>query len=329
VDLGRLSELDRVLAGVAAQTVDPAEGSRRVDAILAHPPRYGAVSLTLAFMVASGGAARFFGGGWREVAAALLIGLLTGLLAAWTARPGWTGRIFEPLAATVAAFVAVGAAALTHPVSPYVATLGGLIVLLPGLTLTVAINELATRHLVSGSVRLIGACALFLMIGFGVALGTRAAGFLFGLQGTVDPAPLPGWTEWLALVTAPFAFTVLFQAEARDAGWIFLAGMVAYLGARFGARLLGPELGVFLGSFLVGTASNLFARLKDRPASVMLVPGIMFLVPGAIGFRSLSSLIARDVVSGVETAFLVTLVAAALVTGLLLANVAASPRRAL
>ena len=55
----------------------------------------------------------------------------------------------------------------------------------------------------------------------------------------------------------------------------------------------------------------------------------MVLVPGGVGFRSVSSLLRRDVVAGVGTAFSMVLVAAALAGGLLLASLVVSPRRAL
>ena len=55
--------------------------------------------------------------------------------------------------------------------------------------------------------------------------------------------------------------------------------------------------------------SNAFARFKKRPASIMLIPGVILLVPGAVGLRSLSSLAGHDVVAGVETGFVVLMIA--------------------
>jgi uncharacterized membrane protein YjjB (DUF3815 family) len=55
----------------------------------------------------------------------------------------------------------------------------------------------------------------------------------------------------------------------------------------------------------------------------------MLLVPGSMGFLSLSSLMANDVVSGVQKAFDMVLIAVALVAGLLLANDIVPAKRAL
>ena len=56
------------------------------------------------------------------------------------------------------------------------------------------------------------------------------------------------------------------------------------------------------------------------------MPGILLLVPGSIGFRSVAQLLDRDVVLGLETIFRMAFIAFSLVAGLLLAN-ALSPRR--
>jgi uncharacterized membrane protein YjjB (DUF3815 family) len=108
-----------------------------------------------------------------------------------------------------------------------------------------------------------------------------------------------------------------------------LASLLSFSGARLGALMFGPQLGVCLGAVIVGAASNLYARRFNRPSAVPLVPGIILLVPGSIGYGSLSKFLESDVLSGIDTAFMMMLVAVALVTGLLVSNLVVSPRRAL
>jgi uncharacterized membrane protein YjjP (DUF1212 family) len=72
----------------------------------------------------------------------------------------------------------------------------GIITLLPGLTVTVAMTELASRHLSSGSVRLSAAFIVFASMAFGVALGTTVVTELHG--GPVHAAAataLPAWAR--------------------------------------------------------------------------------------------------------------------------------------
>lgn len=329
VDLEKLARLDGLVHEVVEGDVSVAEGARLIDEIVAAPPRYGRWLTTLCFALASGTAARFLGGGWREMAVVTVSGFVLGALAILMGRFENTGKIFEPIGAMLVAALAMVAGQFIQPFSTYIATLAGLIVLVPGLTLTIAIRELTTRNLVSGTARLMGALLLFFQIGFGVALGWQIKRFFAVAPPIVQPEALPGWTLWAALLVSPLGFAVLFRARPQDFFWIITACFVSFSGARAGAFLLGPELGVCVGAILVGIASNLYARFLKNPAAITQVPGIMLLVPGSIGFGSMAKFIEKDVVSAVSTAFSMILVAVALVTGLLIANVIAPPRKVL
>ena len=199
--------------------------------------------------------------------------------------------------------------------------------LLPGLTLTVAMTEVTADHLVSGTARLTGAIVTFIALGFGIAMGRRVVELALGATPAGIGAALPPWTEGLAVLVAPLALTVLLRAHPRDAGWILGAGILSYAGGLIGARALGPELGLFVGALVAGVTSNLYGRALARSPSVTLVPSLLLLVPGSIGFRSLGALLDREVVDGVEAAFRMVLMVAALVAGLLIANIAAPPER--
>jgi uncharacterized membrane protein YjjB (DUF3815 family) len=139
---------------------------------------------------------------------------------------------------------------------------------------------------------------------------------------------LPEWTLLIALVTTPLAFVVLLKAERRDAPYIILAGALAFAGARIGAATLGPELGAFGGALVTGVAANWYARITNRSSQIVLVPGLLLLVPGSVGLRSLTSLLDRDVLLGVEGAFRMVLIAVSLVSGILIAQII-SPKRTL
>jgi uncharacterized membrane protein YjjP (DUF1212 family) len=329
VNLGTLAALERLSLDVAQGRMSPADGVVAINRITSARAPYGPALTTLAYGVVSGAATQFLGGGGREVAVAAVLGLGLGVLALCTRGRPRLGQVFEPVAAF---FVSAGAIALAQaaaPVSVLIATLGGLIVLLPGLTLTVAMSELATRNLASGTARISGAFMTFLAIGFGVALGNRIGGALFGgVLAATASTPLPEWSAYVAVVAAGLGFVVVLRAEPRDAFWIVGIGALGVIGGRVGAATLGVELGTFAGAFAVGVASGLYERLTQRPAAVVSVPGILLLVPGSVGFRGLTSLIDRQAVAGIETIFSMILTAVALVAGLLIAGVVVPETRA-
>jgi uncharacterized membrane protein YjjB (DUF3815 family) len=61
--------------------------------------------------------------------------------------------------------------------------------------------------------------------------------------------------------------------------------------------------------------------VKLGPASVPLVPGVLLLVPGSIGYRSLTMLLSQDVETGLSAGITAALTAFALAGGLIVANV--------
>jgi uncharacterized membrane protein YjjB (DUF3815 family) len=162
-----------------------------------------------------------------------------------------------------------------------------------------------------------------------VAIGSKLAAPLAGDASATLPTPL----DWPWLVVALFlaapAFVVLFSARPGDVGSILVAALLAYGLARFGSEAMGPEIGAALGAFGVGSFSNMLARWRHQPAAISLLPGMLLLVPGSVGFRSLHALLQHDVLSGIETGFAMALVAVSLVTGLFLANLVFPSRRLL
>ena len=82
--------------------------------------------------------------------------------------------------------------------------------------------------------------------------------------------------------------------------WSLAGVLVADLAYGAGHAWLGAEGGACLGALAVGVAANGFARLFNRPAALMEVPGIMVLVPGSVGLRSLTALLSHDVMAGIE-----------------------------
>lgn len=329
VDLEKQVLLDQLVSGVIHGKFGADEGIRKLDSVVSAPPRYGAVVTSIAFAVSSSAASRFFNGGWREAAVSAIIGLIIGIISNVVRRSEDASRIFEPAAAIIAAALSVLATTIFTPLSVYVTTLSGLIVLVPGLTLTTAVRELATRSLISGTARLMSAALIFFEIGFGVAVGSRLIGLVIQSSANSSSVVLPPWTLFLSLILAPIGFAVLLRARLRDVWIILFASVLSFSGARFGAFLFGPQLGVCLGAVIVGAASNAYARIFNRPSAIPLVPAILLLVPGSMGYGSLAKFLNRDIVSGIDTAFTMLIVSVALVTGLLVSNLVVPPRRTL
>lgn len=326
--LGRLTLLAAVAERVLGGELGPRDGLDQLAVVRSAPTRYGPSRTVGANALASGAFACILGGGGVEIGVALGIGAVTGLLELVATGHERVESVFKPLAAFAASFIAGAVAARIAPFSSGLATLAGLIVLIPGLALTTALRDLSMHQLHTGTARLSSALMTFLSIGFGVALGGQVSAVWLGPARFAEPGPLPGWTFMLAVVVSSLTFVVTLRVQPRDAGWVLLAGILAVTVGRIGTSALGP-LGAFVGGLAVGLAGNLYARLTKRPAAVVQVPGLLMLVPGSIGYHSFNAFIQADAPSGANLAVQMFLIGVALVYGLLFANLLAPPRRLL
>ncbi len=318
-DLAGLDALETLAQEVVSGRITPSEGLQFLSDLDAADPPYSRSLTVFGFAAASAAAVSFFGGGPLEMAGSGVIGALCGLL------------IVLPMAEVLVA--GIGTFALTiaaHfvPMAGDIALVTGIIVLLPGFALTTALTELATRHLVSGTAGLAAAALTLLQLGFGVALGSRLAEFFVGpVVWAEHSTQLPLWFEPVALVGVALSFAILLRARARHLPHVLGACVVALYATQAAGPILGPELAGGAGAFGVTIAANAASRRYQQPAAVWQVPGILLLVPGSLGFRSVTALLEHDVLGGVEAAFSTLLGAVALVGGSLLGAAVVAPRR--
>ncbi len=209
LNLGKIVDLDQVLTEVIHHRLTPLKGSAEIEAIVNAPPTYNKIVTTFAYGLASLGTAQFIGGGGKEIFIAAIIGLMIGLLSLVANLYAPLSKVFEPIAAALAASIAGALSLWVGPYSVFIATLAGLILLMPGFTLTVALTELTTRNLVSGTSLFSSAMIIFFGIGFGVTLGAKVTAMIFGAPHIRAPLPLPWWVAYLSLLLIPIAFSIL------------------------------------------------------------------------------------------------------------------------
>jgi uncharacterized membrane protein YjjB (DUF3815 family) len=196
--------------------------------------------------------------------------------------------------------------------------------------LTIAVTELSTNHLASGSARLSGALVTLLKLSLGVLIGTVIAGW-FGW--TPEPelaaglsAP-PDWFRWPALLAAAFSFGVLFSVRKKEFHIAMLAAIVSYLVSRVGVAVGGLEFGVLLAAMSVAVLSNLYGRIFKQAGALIRVPGVILLVPGTIGYHGATALLLEGGANLTDTSLLAMRLLISLVGGLLFGNTLLPPRK--
>ena len=316
IDVGGVARCLEVATDVCAGDVSPEEGIRRLAFIAESPRPYGALANVAASAAASGSAACFLATTVEEAALACVLGAGVGVLCE-LARTLPELRRALPVAAALASTVAAATVATGRPASPYALVVCALILFVPGLTLTIAMTEATTGHLVAATSRLVAAGTVLLSLAVGVALGDSLGGGAFAMSPIVSGTPLPDQAWVAGLGIGAISFQILLGADRRDLPWVLGSGAAASV------AILAPVAeyaATFLGAFAVGSYGRLYAATTGRPPMVVVVPGILVLVPGSIGFQSVVLMMADDVASGAAAGFRMGIVGMSIAVGLLVSG---------
>lgn len=327
-NLSKLVEADRIAEEVLAGRMSIAGGRDALRNLGRPQYKRGKAMMVLGFALAAAAVAGLFRLPWLDIATAGGVGLMIGLLdLAARSRPALQ-EAFDALAGLVAGAVAVAVSTLVAPLNLNTVIIASLIVLLPGMSLTNAMSELTSGHLVSGSARFAGALTTIvkLTIGTAIALGLASA---LGVEPQVRALrPQPDAVMWAALVVGAYAFAVLFRARYRDYPLVMLAAAGGFVISRYGGEWLGPPGGVFLSALAMTALGNLYARLANRPGAVIRLPGIIMLVPGSIALRGVITLVqAQDLGAGQSAAIAALNTLMALLAGLMFGSLLIPARR--
>ena len=207
--------------------------------------------------------------------------------------------------------------------------LSAVAIILPGYTISLGAGELVAQHIVSGTANLMsGLICLFKQVAGGL-LGVIAAGFVIPLaaMGSANPVE-PVWM-WLLVPTIIVGLCLAFQTSHRDLLWAALVCGIAYLGILAGSALLDSNLGNLVGTIIAVVIANLWARKTGRPSSIVLIPAIVLLVSGSIGFRGLASMAGGDLLLGTQQFLQMFVVAMTIFVGIVVGYTIVRPQAGL
>jgi len=174
IDISKVLAFDAVLEDLEAGNISIGEAAERLEAAANAPAPFSLRVTLLAAAAACAGVAVIFGGSMLDAMVAGLFGCaiagVTTLSQRSFEQQGW----LEPLLGFAAAICAV-VISQWLPVNDRLITVAALILPIPGLTLTIALTEIATGHLSSGSAQLAGAAVTLFTLVLGVAIAWRVS----------------------------------------------------------------------------------------------------------------------------------------------------------
>ena len=333
-NLGRLAQADAIAEQVVSGQMDIQEGLNKLRNInVEHSFVYKVVQVLCYGLASAMVVSLFPRTGWADFMTAAILGMLIGFLVQYAEHKPRLYDALEALAAFLVTLLTALIATYVAPLSLQSVIISALIILMPGLMLTLAVNELASQHLASGSARFAGALTVLMKLTFGSILASQVIQMLgWQFLSNSNAAILPYWMPWLMLLPGSFALATLFKTNARDVPVAMAAVLLGFGMMKLCSMVPGLNSGdmptaTFLSAFVITAVSNVYARVFRRPGALIRVPGIILLVPGSLGFRTINVAFAQDVTASLDLAFAVAAALIALVAGILFGNLLVSSRR--
>ncbi|KAJ9082211.1 pheromone-regulated protein prm10 [Entomophthora muscae] len=285
LELGKLAMTQEVVRRVRRGELSAGDAAVRQRDLTRTPPLVGVFGMIILFSLCGGLACVVqHGGGWTSGGLAAIQGLIIGLMY-WASFAIPTLRsVFE-----VASMVAIGCiSALLHKSTCFTSVMiSSPLLLLPGLSATIALCELLRKSLIAGAVRLFYSLVFTMLMGLGACLGVRLsqvndAEILAECQKEIDFLPGMG----LALILSGLYSLFLMCDVRRQMPLSTLLGLLAFVVHRLlSLTQLSGEVRSFIITFMLALIANITTKLFKLPAGSLplLLPSLLVLGPGLVG----------------------------------------------
>jgi uncharacterized membrane protein YjjP (DUF1212 family) len=331
LDYSRVTEVHNLVVDLAERRIDRAAAAERLQRVSEARYPYPGWAVTGFRALLASAIVVLLGGGALVAAASFAATVAVDRLNRVLWRRGVPVFFQNVAGAAVATGVAVALVAADLGVRPALVVAGGIILLLPGVTLVGAVQDAITGFLVTASARAVEVLLLSAGIVTGVALGLEVGSTLGVSVSIREPSPLSLRLVPLQVVAAfaaAGAFAGASYAPRRTLPTAGAAGALGWL-----ALLALGNLG-FSATFatagaavLVGLGSYTFAHRQSAPPLLYVAAGIIPLLPGLTIYDGMSRLATGDTIGGLIDLSRAVSIGLALAAGVILGEFLAQPPR--
>ena len=281
-DLDSVELYSSLSRAICAERPAPEEAVRWLDEVRRRRRHFSGPGRLAGDFLGAAGFGLFFGGSWVDGICAGICGMLVGFvnkaLDDMKANPFFRTIASAFLMALLAYFL--GAVGIVK--NSDAATIGALMILVPGLLFTNAMRDIIYGDTNSGINRIVQVLLVAVAIALGTATAWSAAKQLWGTPVTGEAIAWGiGWECVFAMIGC-VGFSILFNIHGPGGLLCALGGGLAWLVYRLSMELgSGEILAYFWAAFFASLYSEIMARIRKYPAISYLVVSIFPLIPGA------------------------------------------------
>lgn len=330
VALDKLARVGDVVDAVVGGDSTPERAVGELDDIDRAPPPWGRAAVAVSYAMIGLGIAVLLKGSWLDAALGAGLAVVVYGMTRASDRIGsrWS-RWLPLLTAFVPAAAATAMRIWAPEVNALVVTIAAVAVLLPGYAVSVGIGELVENHVISGWTNLLSGLVYLAEQVLGAWLGVAVMVSLLNPPPAPVSVPVPDAWLWLFMPLLIGGLCVVFQTSRRDFVWASISCGLAYTTSLVADSVWNSNLGAVSAAAVTAVFSNVWAIRTGRPTSIVLLPAIVVLVSGSVGFQGLAALAEGETTVGAQQLVQMCVVAVMLTAGLLVGNTIVRPRTTL
>jgi uncharacterized membrane protein YjjP (DUF1212 family) len=326
--LDQISELTETIDQVHNKSIPLVEASQQIDQILAKQPRFSSATIIFGYGLSCVGLTMLYRPDPLSLMITGLLGIFVGLIILWFRKQPRFDLLLPVIVAIVVSSLVFGLTRLGFIYGPANLLVAPLILFLPGSLLTTGMIELASMHILSGSARLIYGGAMLMLLFIGIAIGLSLSGLPSYQVYAREAFEFPWWAPLLGTLLFGLGTFVRLSGANRDLFWMLLVLYIAMIGQSFGELYLNSYVGAFIGATLMAFSSEFIARSPQRTSVVVSQAlAFWFLVPGARGLLSVTSLLSEDLQSAAIGLGEMVVLIVAITLGVLFGTLIISPHK--
>jgi len=325
--LNQVSEIYDLIYMAEAGKITPEEGKKCLKRILTEKHKFGSLGILFGYILFSVGIGMLLQPTPQQLMVSGVLGAIVGILFIISSGRSRFLLILPVVAALIVTYFSIlgvksglitGSVAMLLPALAY---------FLPGATLTTGMFELAYGEIISGASRVIYGTAIMFLLLFGVLIGIQITGisqqnFLVSTQLNA----LGWWAPYLGVFIFAMGMYFFMSIKNKDIPWVILILYIAFFGQQAGNHFVGGVFGAFAGSLLMTISGKIIEKLDHKtPSIVSIMPAFWILVPGALGFMSLATLVSQNYLTALTDGIMVSMTIVAISLGLLIGAVITEP----
>ena len=288
LNLGAFSRIVETTDKLIANEIDLSEIENRLKIIHNKTIKVNHGILTIAYALAAGSFNLLVGTNWISVLFATLLGAFVYFITYLSTKHEYLKSVLESIVSFLATII-TGLLSLVFPeLNVGLTIISAIIIFVPGLAITTALEEITSKNLISGTAKLFDSIISLFKQFFGVILGLTCLKFLINFEIFNHYSNTPSWIIFLAMPLLSISVLPIFQVRKKDMLFGIFTGAIGFFLA-YSFSVAGILLSTFIGSIGIVISSHFFSKVTRTPEVVYVTQGIILLVPGSKSLFGLSN----------------------------------------